>query len=38
MLVELPKTPSVVGLQGPFEKAEDIPRAEGVEVYTCGLL
>jgi len=36
MLVELPKTPSVVGLQGLFEKAEDIPMAEGAKVCTSG--
>jgi len=35
--LELPKIPSVVGLQGPSsEKAEDIPMAEGVKVCTCG--
>jgi len=37
MLVELPKTLSVVGLQGFFEKAEDVPMAEEVKVETCGI-
>jgi len=36
MLVELPKNHSVVGLQGLFEKAEDIPMAEEVKVDTGG--
>jgi len=36
ILVELPKTPSVVGLQGLFEKAEDVQMAEEVKVDTCG--
>jgi len=36
MLVELPKTPSVDGQQGLFEKAEDVPMAEEVKVDTCG--
>ena len=34
--MELPKTPSVVGLQGLFEKTEDVPLAEEVEVKACG--
>jgi len=34
--VELPKIPSVVGLQGLFEKVEDVPMAEEVKVDTCG--
>jgi hypothetical protein len=36
MLMELPKTPSVVGLQALFEKTEDVPMAEEVEVKACG--
>jgi len=36
MLVELPKTPSVVGLQGLVEKAEDVPMTEEVKVNACG--
>jgi len=36
ILVEPPKTPSVVGLQGLFEKAEGVPMAEEVKVDTCG--
>jgi len=36
MLVELPKTPSVVGQQELFEKAEDVPMAEEVKVDTYG--
>jgi len=36
MLVELPKIHSVVGLQGLFEKMEDVPMAEEVKVNACG--
>jgi len=36
MLVELPKTPSVVRLQGLFKKVEDVPMTEEVKVDTCG--
>jgi len=36
MLVELPKTPIVVGLQGLFEKAEDVLMVEEVKVDACG--
>jgi len=36
MLVELLKTPSAVGLQGLFEKVEDVPMAEEVKVNAYG--
>jgi hypothetical protein len=36
ILVELPKTPTVVGLQGLIEKAEDVLMDEEVKVDTCG--
>jgi len=37
ILVELPEIPKCSWTARTFEKAEDILRAEGVKVCTCGL-